>query len=174
MRFALCVLVCAIGTSPPAPSLAQVAEADRPAVYTLPHELAPDVWAERQGSVGKAVGIGALLGGVGFLAGGAAGFAISRDCTSDEFCQVIGAFYGAAIGGTSGMALGVHLGNDRRGSFALDVLTGAAVWGLGIGIAAATDWNEPVTWTAFIGVPIGQLAATVAVEQAVGRSRGPR
>ena len=61
--------------------------------------------------------------------------------------------------------------NDRRGNIALDLLTGAAIWGAGIAVAAASDWNSTVTTLAFIAIPIAQLVTTVAVERAVGRSR---
>jgi hypothetical protein len=73
-----------------------------------------------------------------------------------------------------GMALGVHVGNRRRGSFGLDVLTGAAVWGAaGIVIAAAGGWDQDLGFMVF-AVPITHLATTVAVERAVGRSRARR
>jgi len=114
---------------------------------------------------------GAGLGVAGFFAGGYTGVLLSRGCDSHEYCSLEAAFYGAAAGGTLGLALGVHLGNRRRGSFALDFLTGAAVWGAGIGLAAVSDWDDTVVWTAFVLVPIAQLASTVAVERAVGRSR---
>ncbi len=69
------------------------------------------------------------------------------------------------------MALGVHLGNKRRGNLALDFVTGAAIWGAGIGIAAASDWDDTVTGVAFVMIPIAQLVSTVAVERAIGQSR---
>jgi hypothetical protein len=57
------------------------------------------------------------------------------------------------------MALGVHLGNRRRGSLPLDVISG---------------WDGGVTTAAFVGIPIAQLAATVVVERASGRARARR
>jgi hypothetical protein len=181
MRLALWLLAGAIGISCPALLLAQVATADLPAVSAPPNRLVQYVDTERQQSVSKAVGLGILLGGVGFLAGGAVGYAIASSCqvgtpNPDDWCAVEGTLVGAVIGGTSGMALGVHLGNGRRGSLALDLLTGAALGGLGIGIAAGTkpDWGTPLFWTLSLGIPVGQLAGTVAVERAVGRSRGGR
>jgi hypothetical protein len=181
MRLALWLLAGAIGISYPALLLGQVAAADLPAVSAPSNRLVQYVDTEQQQSASKAVGFGVLLGGVGFLAGGAVGYAIASSCQAgtpnpDDWCAVEGTLIGAAIGGTSGMALGVHLGNGRRGSLALDLLTGAAVWGLGIGIAAGAkpDWGSPLFWTLSLGIPVGQLAATVAVERAVGRSRGGR
>ncbi|HEY4099522.1 MAG TPA: hypothetical protein VGM20_01440 [Gemmatimonadales bacterium] len=59
---------------------------------------------------------------------GLAGFALGayicghegQNCSCDGEGGLEHAFYGAAIGGTAGMALGIHLGNRRRnaGSFA--------------------------------------------------------
>lgn len=117
---------------------------------------------------------GAGLGVVGFFAGGLTGVELARNCTSSEFCGLVAAFYGAAVGGTVGLGVGVHLGNRRRGSLPLDVLTGAAIWGAGIGTVNATDANETGMWVAFVAVPIAQLASAIAVERAVGRARARR
>src|SRR2546426_8448869 len=73
-----------------------------------------------------AAGLGLLGWGVGALAG----HAIQGDCF-EEYCELEGAFYGGAAGGGMGLAVGAHLGNRRRGSFPLDVLTSGAVWGVG-------------------------------------------
>ncbi len=126
-----------------------------------------------QGSPRGAIVGGVVGGAAGFLAGGLTGASAAGDCGSeyDDFCRLAGAFVGAAMGGTFGMALGVHLGNHRRGNFALDLLTGAAVWVTGISIAAAGHWDNTLTSTMFVAIPSGQLATTVAVERALGRSR---
>jgi hypothetical protein len=130
-----------------------------------------------QGSAGAAIVAGLGLGLAGFLVGGLTAASTVKDCPHSEGpCsrQLEAAFYGAATGGTFGMALGVHLGNHRRGNLALDFLTGAAVWGAGVGIAAASGWDTGVTVGAFVAIPIIQLASTVKVERAVGRSRARR
>jgi hypothetical protein len=127
-----------------------------------------------QGSVGGSIAAGIGTGLAGFLVGGLTASAMASSCTSAEYCQLEAAFYGAAAGGTLGMALGVHLGNHRQGNFALDFLTGAAVWGTGIGIAAASHWDGGAIVAAFVVIPLAQLATTVAVERAVGRSKARR
>ena len=120
----------------------------------------------------RTYGLGIGLGLTGFLSGAFAGHALTRGCgAKDGACNFEAIFYGAAAGGTFGMALGVHLGNMRQGNLGLDFLTGAAIWGAGIGIAAASQWNEPVGIGAFIVIPIAQLFATVAVERAIGKKR---
>ncbi len=116
---------------------------------------------------------GAGLGIGGFLVGGLIGGVLATDCTGHDQCELEAAFYGAAIGGTLGMATGVHLGNDRRGLLWLDMLTGAAIWGVGYAIAAGSGWDSTVTTITFIAIPITQLVSTVAVERAAGRARDP-
>ena len=126
-----------------------------------------------QGSAAGSVVFGALLGGAGFGLGGLIGALASSNCTSFEYCQLEGLFYGAAAGGTFGMALGVHLGNHRRGNLGLDFLTGAGIWGAGIAVVALSE-NEAVTTATLIAIPIVQLVSTVLVERLVGRSRARR
>jgi hypothetical protein len=78
-------------------------------------------------------------------------------------------FLGAATG-TTGLALGVHLGNGRRGNFALDLLTASGVWATGFVLFVASD-NQDLAIPLAVLVPIGQLAATTAVERAKGRAK---
>lgn len=100
------------------------------------------------------------------------GIAIA-DCpgSDDGFCALEGAFFGAAALGTIGLATGVHLGNDRRGSYALDLATAGGIWVVAIGLLAAGDWPETATTVTFFTLPVAQLVATVAVERAVGDRR---
>src|SRR5204863_1465661 len=114
------------------------------------------------------VGAGLGLGVVGFLAGGAAGLGLSHNC-SGELCQLPAMFFGAAAGGTLGMALGVHLGNGRRGNLATDCLAGAGVWGIGMTTLLLTGgWKPTGTTVLAVAVPVAQLVTTVLVEQATG------
>ena len=117
-------------------------------------------------------GAGIGLGVVGFVAGGAAGYGLSRNCSGGELCQLPAMFFGAAAGGTIGMALGVHLGNRRQGNLAIDVLAGAGVWGIGITTLVLTSgWKPPATTVLAVAVPVAQLVTTVLVEQATSRPR---
>jgi len=120
-------------------------------------------------SIGAGVGLG--LGG--WAVGGFSAAFLARDCSDheDDYCEITAFLIGAAIGGTFGMALGVHAGNGWRGSLALDFLSGALVWGAGIGLAAASGWDDPLTTIVAVTVPVAQLATTVLVERATGRSR---
>lgn len=126
--------------------------------------------SENDGSSTASVIWGLGLEAAGILLGGAIGLAVV-DCPADEDCELAGAFYGAAAGETLGMALGVHIGNRCRGSFALDVVTATLISGAGIGIAYASDWDDEVTLLSFMAVPIAQLIGVTLVERAVGRKR---
>lgn len=122
-----------------------------------------------EGSVGRAVGFGLLLGVAGFAGGALIGSAASDEClNADDICIPQAAFFGAAGGGTLGMAAGVHLGNRRRGKFLLDFLVAAAVWGTGIAIAAGSE-DQDLRAAVLIAIPIVQLGTTVAVERSTGR-----
>ena len=125
--------------------------------------------------VGNAILGGLGLGAAGFLAGGGAAFYVAdRSCSPyDDCCPPAYGLVGAAAGASLGMALGVHLGNDRRGSYFLDALTGAAVWGLGIAVTAGSGWDESASLMATL-IPVAQITATVAVERSVARARARR
>ncbi len=131
------------------------------------------VWGEQGGqgerSIGGAIGAGVGLGLLGWLAGAMVGVGIGSviDC---HMCELVGLAWGGLVGETTGLALGVHLGNGRRGNFALDWLTAAAASVAGIGLVAAADGVV----LAAVATPILQLGATVAVERATGRSRARR
>lgn len=126
-----------------------------------------------RGSVGRAIGFGVLFGAAGFVAGALIGDAASDECDfSSDLCIAEAAFYGAAGGGTLGMAAGVHLGNHRQGNVLLDFLVAGAVWGTGIAIAFGTD-DDTTQLVTLIAIPVVQLGATVAVERATGRRRSP-
>jgi len=119
------------------------------------------------------IGAGLGLGAIGFVAGGLISVAVTHDCRSSDYCGLEWAFIGAATGGTLGMALGVHLGNRRRGNFALDFLTAGAIWAAGITTVAVVG-NENVTYVMFVLIPVTQLTATIAVEGSAGRARARR
>lgn len=121
-----------------------------------------------RGSVIRALGFGLLLGGAGFVAGALVGDAASRECdNADDICIPQAAFYGAAGGGTLGMATGVHLGNRREGKFLLDLLAATAVWSTGIAVAAGSD-DETLQAAVLIAIPVVQLGTTVLVERSTG------
>lgn len=113
---------------------------------------------------------GIAFGAMGFIAGAYVGGRTTSNCFGEE-CGLERAFYGAAIGGTFGMALGVHVGNRNRGNLGLDFLTGAGVWGAGMLIGSATDWDGQAPLFILTAIPIFQMITTVHVERQVGRQR---
>ena len=129
------------------------------------------VWLDELRGAWQAAGLGLLGWGVGAVAG----HAIQGDCF-EEYCGLEGIFYGGAAGGGMGLAVGAHLGNRRRGSFPLDVLTSGAVWGVGYALMSsfANDGDGAGVVLTAIMLPPTQLVATVLVERATGHSRAGR
>lgn len=111
-----------------------------------------------------------MLGLGGFFAGAYVGSRSANSCSGDD-CGLEGAFYGAAIGGTFGMALGVHVGNRSRGNLGYDALIGAAVWTGGMVLGSAAHWNGTAATYVLVGIPIVQMIATISIERAEGRRR---
>ena len=164
----LCVLVTlavgrVVGQRLPAPFSSAVTNGF-PGTAT-PLQVAPDPGSGS--TVGAAVGLGLL----GWGAGALAGHLIQGHCYED-FCGWEGIFYGGAAGGGLGLAVGAHLGNHRRGNFALDVLTSGAVWGLGYAMMRSSVNNNDDVGLAITAIvlPPTQLVATVLVERATGSS----
>ncbi len=119
--------------------------------------------------IGWPILAGLGLGTAGWFAGALLALEIEEDC-GDSFCffdEVI--FLGAATG-TTGLALGVHLGNGRRGDFLLDLGTAGAIWGVGYLVFISSRDRNLAGPLAF-GVPIAQLAITTVVERARGRAK---
>ena len=122
------------------------------------------------GSPGASIGGGITLGITGWALGAVVGNKVANCKTDDGPCQLNAFLGGRRAGGTLGMALGVHLGNSRRGSFLKDCFVGALVWGVGMGIVVASR-NQAAFGVALLAVPAAQLAAMVAVERKAGTAR---
>lgn len=167
-------LVVALATGPAVsqrlPAQFQSARADDPRAARLSAPIPPEPGIHSPMLVGA--GLGVLGWGIGALAGAA----IESESTSGDCCPWQGVLYGGAAGGGLGLAVGAHIGNRRRGSFLLDLLTSGAVWGAGFlmmrSFAANEDYNG-MALTAVVLPPV-QFVATVLVERASGRSRARR
>ncbi|MEN8144183.1 MAG: hypothetical protein ABFS14_04455 [Gemmatimonadota bacterium] len=124
-----------------------------------------------QGNLWASYGLATGIGAAGFVAGFiAAADASGGDC-EDLSCLEAG-FYGGALLGTFGVALGAHLGNRRRGNLGLDFATAAGIWGLGIGpLLLGGDTGGDGAAILFVAVPIAQVLVTAAVDRSVGRKR---
>jgi hypothetical protein len=145
-----------------------------PAVTNGFHGAASPVQVESDPGSGSTLGAAVGLGLLGWGAGALAGRLIQGHCV-EEFCGWEGVFYGGAAGGGLGIALGAHLGNGRRGNFALDLLTSGAVWGLGYLTMRSCIKNSDAVGLVVtaITLPPTQVAATVLVERATSRDAQP-
>lgn len=115
---------------------------------------------------------GLALGTAGWFAGALLALEIEKDC-GEGLCVLDEVIFLGAATGTTGLAFGVHLGNGRRGNFLLDLSTAAAVWGTGFLIFVASG-NQDLAVPLAVLVPVGQLAATTAVERGKGRAKERR
>jgi hypothetical protein len=190
MRMALVVLIVAC----PFPVVSVAAQdlvrhiADTASGASVRHGIGVSHWvrggvceqdARPEPSIARPIVFGALLGAGSWVAGGLIGYEIANtdSCSGDSFCGLGAFLLGAAIGGSSGLVVGMHLGNNRRGNFPLAWLTSLGIWGAGIGIVFAMDdgvassGGQHVVWVA---IPVAQFAFTLLVERATGRSRAQR
>jgi hypothetical protein len=110
------------------------------------------------------------LGAVGFFGGALVGAGLSEGCDG-YYCELGSAALAALIGESVGMGIGVHLGNRRRGSLGLDILTAAgSATGALIVLNAVEDDEGDLLLLALVL----QTTATVTVERTTGRNRERR
>jgi hypothetical protein len=108
-----------------------------------------------------------VLGGAAGLVGGAfAGARITRDDCDD--CGLVGGVYGGIAGWSTGIPLGVHLANGRRGKLLPSLLASLAIGGAGLGAALAANKAELL-----IPVPVAQLITSILIERSTGEPSGP-
>jgi hypothetical protein len=131
------------------------------------------VVAKPERSALRSVLFGTIAGVAGFALGARLGDVTSDVCDhATEICIEPGAFLGAAGGGTLGIALGSHWGNDGRGDLGKDFLVAAGIWAMGIALAFGTAaTSDEATVGILVAIPIVQIGTTVAVERAAGRKR---
>ena len=137
-------------TSSPFPSIDQPPPATDPSLHAVPRQqVSPALLV-----------VGGLAGGaVGVFGGGLIGAKVTEnDC---EDCAVEGAAYGAVVGGSALLPLGVHIANQRRGNLGLSLLSSLAIGGLGLAIALET--NEAAV---LIPVPVLQIVSSILIERA--------
>ena len=109
------------------------------------------------------LGLGGIAGGaVGVMAGGWVGGKAREGVCED--CALSGLLYGAVVGGSAALPVGVHLANGRRGRLGPSLLASLALGGAGLGAAALT--NE---YGMLLAVPVAQLVSAIAIERATSR-----
>lgn len=127
--------------------------------------LAPAVRPAVQREAGT---VGLVLAGLtggtlGFFGGLYLGSAIgggNRIC-GDDACGLEEAAYGAVIGESVLLPLGIHLANHSRGNYGLSLLASAGIAAVGIAAISATDDASPL-----IAVPIAQIVSSILIERA--------
>lgn len=152
------------------PTPFQSVRADDPRSIRVPVQVAPEPGIHSP--LLAAAGLGLLGWGIGAVSG----YALQGGDNYGDCCPVEGLIYGGAAGGGIGLAVGAHLGNRRRGSLPLDLLTSGAVWGAGFLLLRSFANNSDYTGMALTAIilPPTQFVATVLVERASGRSRAGR
>lgn len=101
---------------------------------------------------------GAGAGLVGIVGGAYIGASLEQ-CGPDEwFCGLAGGIIGGVAGSTIMIPLGVHLASRRHSSFAAKLGASALVFG------ASALLAYPTQGVSILVMPLGQLIATVAVE----------
>jgi hypothetical protein len=79
-----------------------------------------------------------------------------------------GAFYGALVGESLAIPLGVHLADRRQGNAGIALATSVAIGALGLGAAAATD-----EWRLLLAIPVAQIATSIMIERHTARDLDP-
>jgi hypothetical protein len=106
---------------------------------------------------------GLTAGFVGVFVGGYTGSALgggNRVC-GDDPCGLEGAIWGAALGMSAAIPLGVHLVNHRRGNYATELGASLAIGVVGLGLVYGGNSGVPLLF-----IPLGQLATSIAIERA--------
>ena len=138
-----------------------------PSVDDAPGTPAPHASSRVAGTHPGWLAVGGVLGGAAGLVGGAyVGARITEDDCED--CFLLGGIHGAIGGWSTGIPLGVHLANGRRGKLLPSMLTSLAIGGVGLGAALAADRYELM-----IPVPVAQLVTSILIERSTTSPPAP-
>ena len=109
------------------------------------------------------LGLGGIAGGgLGAMAGGWTGARIREHACED--CGLNGLLYGAVVGVSTALPVGVHFANGGRGKLGPSLLASLALGGAGLAAAALTH-----EYGILMAVPVAQLVSSVAIERATSR-----
>ncbi len=152
--------------------LAVPLRAQRPAL-PMARYRAPDLWsgaglsASPPGAgVPGMVLAGVSAGAIGVFGGGFIGSAVGggNAICGDDACGLEEAVYGAILGESVTLPLGVHLANRRRGNYGLSLLASVGIGALGILAVDASNDGWPL-----LAVPVGQLVTSILIERGTSR-----
>jgi hypothetical protein len=126
-------------------------------------------------STGRLV-VGGLVGGiVGGALGGAVGAGLwggidPGGCSYEEWvCRVHGFYWGAVVGESLGIPMGIHLANGRRGDLLRSTLVSAALGAVGSLAIVAAGFDPPLTPILLVTVPVAQLTTSTILERRTTR-----
>ncbi len=114
-----------------------------------------------------AMALAGVIGGtVGVFGGGLIGSAVGggNAICGDDACGLEEAVYGAILGESVTLPLGVHLANRGRGNYGLSLLASVGIGALGILAVDASNDGIPL-----LVVPVAQLVTSIAIERATSR-----
>ena len=153
-----CALLLLLATEVGAQGPRRNAHFDLPAAHAQP-------LIQQPAPVGNMIFGGLVGGAIGFFAFGFAGALIADSQAADggDGFEALGGFVvGSVIGESVLLPLGVHVANERRGDFALELLASAAIAGVGVCLTSAMEDMAIVFLPA---IPVAQLAASIAIER---------
>lgn len=111
--------------------------------------------------------LGGLLGGAaGFVGGFYVGALLADGDDADDLDFLSGGVAGATIGEGLLLPLGVHLANDRQGSFLTSAAASLAIAAAGLLALQAAHYDPPAAPIVLVAVPVAQLVASIAIERA--------
>lgn len=121
-------------------------------------------------SVPALVFAGLVAGGVGMFVGGYSGALITDDPNNyDDVDFLPGLIWGATLGESVMLPVGVHLANRRQGKVIPAILASTAIGLGGVALAIAAQDRTPVPGLILGLTPVAQLAASIAIERATAR-----
>ncbi|HEX8319419.1 hypothetical protein [Longimicrobium sp.] len=183
MRLTFAIFLTAFALTGPASAQAQLRDsalivtriqpADLPSLAASAREVGIRVSADqaREGRVSGAwLAAGGVVGaGAGLFTGMLAGALLDGrpDPGCRDFCFGSGLVFGALLGEAAGLALGVHVVNGGKGSYALDALTS-------VGLLAATLYLGQDAFGGpeiLIVIPAAQIVGTIITERRTSRRR---
>lgn len=113
---------------------------------------------------------GLAAGGIGMFVGGYTGALITDDRNNyDDVDFLPGLIWGATLGESLMLPVGVHLANRRQGKLIPALLASAAIGLGGVALAIAAQDRTPVPPIILGLTPIAQLTASIAIERATAR-----
>lgn len=111
--------------------------------------------------------LGGLLGGAaGFVGGFYVGALLADGDEANDLDFLSGGVAGATIGEGLLLPLGVHIANDRQGSYLTSAAASLGIAAAGLLALEAAHYDPPAAPIVLVAVPIAQLVTSIAIERA--------